>query len=204
MSRAFAAFLVLLPSAAFASEGAAGAVGDVVVRIVNVALLLGVLWYFGRKPISAFFRERRMKIEADVEASARLRAEAEERHAHWQRKLANLDAELDQIRATARDRAEVEGQRVLEDARASAERIRRDARSAIDQELRRAREELRREASDLSVELAGDLLRRQVTDADRDRLLDEFIAKIEPTGDLLRKPATDADRDEQPASGSGS
>ena len=82
----------------------------------------------------------------------------------------------------ASDRAETEKQRILEEARAAAERIRSDARAAVDQELRRARDELRREASDLSIELAGEILRNQVTGTDRDRLMDEFIAKVERPG----------------------
>ena len=90
-----------------------------------------------------------------------------------------MNEQLAEIRETSRDRAEAEGERILADARAAAERIRNDARAAVGQELRRAREELRQEAADLSVELAAGILRGQVTPGDRDRLVDEFIEKIE-------------------------
>ena len=49
----------------------------------------------------------------------------------------------------------------------------------MDQELRRAREELRREAAELAVELAAETLRARVGDADRERLVDDFIVTIE-------------------------
>jgi len=87
------------------------------------------------------------------------------------------------IRADARDRAEAERNHILADAASAAERIRNDARSAVDQELRRAREDLRREAAELAVELAAEALRSRVTDADRSRLVDEFIQTIERSGD---------------------
>ena len=45
--------------------------------------------------------------------------------------------------------------------------------------MRRARDLLRAEASELAIELAGERLRQQVSDADRDRLVDEFVARIE-------------------------
>jgi F0F1-type ATP synthase membrane subunit b/b' len=48
-------------------------------------------------------------------------------------------------------------------------------------ELRRAREELREEATQLALKLATERLEREVTDADRDRLLDEFIDRIDET-----------------------
>ena len=90
----------------------------------------------------------------------------------------NLDAEIESIRQLAQERAETERERILTDAEAAAERIRNDARAAIDQELRRAREQLREDASDLAIELAGERLREQITDSDRSRLLDEFIDRI--------------------------
>jgi F-type H+-transporting ATPase subunit b len=170
--------LALAPSAARAAGGEGGS-SDLVWRVVNVALLLVVLVVVARKPIRGFFAERHDRIANDVESAARQRKEAEERYARLQRQVAALDTELEGIRVTARERAAAERERMLEDARAAAERIRREARLAVDQELRRARQELRREAADLSIELAGDLLARQVTEADRDRLIDELIARVE-------------------------
>ena len=112
-----------------------------------------------------------------------MRREAEERYNRFQRRLADLDDEIEQIRARARERAAAESERIVADARQAAERIGRDARLAVEQELRRARRELRDEAADLSIELAGRMLRERVSDADRDRLLDEFIGTIEsPNG----------------------
>ncbi|MDJ0849733.1 MAG: F0F1 ATP synthase subunit B [Myxococcota bacterium] len=169
---------LLAPGSALAA-GDGGGAADLAWRVANLALLLGVLYAFGRKPVQGFFRDRRDRIQTEVETAAQLRQEAEERHARLQRQLADLEAELTQIRTTARERAETERERILADARASAERVRQDASIAIDQELRRARQELRREAADLSVELAGELLRSEVSDSDRDRLLDEFISKVE-------------------------
>jgi F-type H+-transporting ATPase subunit b len=170
--------LALVPTAAQAAGGEGGA-SDLVWRVINVALLLVVLAVFARKPIQAFFAARRDQIANDVESAARQRKEAEERYARLQRQIAALDTELEGIRTTARQRAAAEREQMLADARAAAERIRREARLAVDQELRRARHELRREAADLSVELAGDLLARQVSDADRDRLIDELITRVE-------------------------
>ena len=168
---------LLAPASARAAGG--GGIGDLLYPALNLALLLAVLWFLARKPIVAWFDARREAIRGELEAAGKLRKEAEERHARWQRQLVDLDSELEGIRRTARERAEAERERILADARAGAERIRNDARTAVEQEVRRAREQLRREAADLSVELAGEMLRTRVTDADRARLLDEFIATIE-------------------------
>jgi F-type H+-transporting ATPase subunit b len=182
VSRAALALLLALAAAtpAAASGGeAGGGLGDLAWPALNFAILLAVLVYFGRQPIRDFFAARQDRIRADLDAAARALSEAESRHAEWQRKLVDLDADTARIRKQARERAEAERQHILADASAAAERIRADARAAVDQELRRAREELRREAAGLAIEIAAQTLRARVTDADRSRLVDEFITTIE-------------------------
>ncbi|MGH0029172.1 MAG: F0F1 ATP synthase subunit B [Myxococcota bacterium] len=171
---------LLLANPALAAGGGEEG-GGLLWPTLNFVLLLAVLFVLVRKPAQAFFAQRRDGIQSDLEAAAELKKEAEERYAQWQRRLVDLERELEGIRQTARERAETEREHILADARASAERIKRDASTAIDQEVRRAKERLRREASDLAVELAADLLRSEVTPQDRERLLDEFIARVEST-----------------------
>jgi F-type H+-transporting ATPase subunit b len=173
--------LVLLPRVALAAAegGAAGA--DLLYPTINFLLLVGALVYFTRKPIQAFFADRRDSIRKELDEASGLHRQAEENFARWQRQLVDLEREVESIRTTARERAEHESEQILADARASAERIRGDAANAVDQELRRAQKRLREEASDLAIELAAGILREQVTDQDRGRLLDEFIARVGET-----------------------
>ena len=173
--------LVGLP--AHAAEGSS-ATSDFFWQIANFALLIGVLIYFARKPIQQYFAGRREQIRSEVESGADLLKQAEDRFAEWQRKLAEIDIELDEIRAEASRSARAERDRILADARAAADRMRRDARAAMEQELRRAQTELRAEASDLAAEFAEAILREQVREGDLDRLVDEFISHVEhaPSG----------------------
>jgi F0F1-type ATP synthase membrane subunit b/b' len=49
----------------------------------------------------------------------------------------------------------------------------------VEQELRRARTMLRAEASELALELAERMLREELTADDRERLVAEFVERIE-------------------------
>jgi F-type H+-transporting ATPase subunit b len=171
------ALLVAAPALATGAEDEGG--GGLLLPAINLLILLGVLVYFGRKPVQAFFAERRRAIGGELETAAQLRQQAEERHAKWQRRLADLERELAEIRTTAQERADAERDHILTDARVAAERIRRDASAAIEREVRRAHERLRGEAADLAVELAAGILRERVGADDRQRLVDEFIARVE-------------------------
>ena len=145
----------------------------------NLALLLGVIFYFGRKPIGEFFSTRRTGIQSELSEAADLLTQAEQRNAELQRRLVDLGSEVEGIREEAGRRAEDEAERILADARATAERIRQDAQAAVAQELRRAQSALRDEAADLALELAARKLNEQVSDTDRERLVDEFILRVE-------------------------
>ena len=169
--------LALVAGPAHAAEGG---LTDLLLQWLNFVLLLGVLVYFARKPIQNFFADRRTQIANDLEESARLLEAAETRYADWQRKLIELDQETERIKSDGLRAAEDDAARIVSDAQAAAERIGRDAEAVIETELRRAQAELRAEAAVLATELAEKILREKLADADRERLLDEFIVSVEP------------------------
>ena len=180
--------LLLAPALAAAAEegGHGGGFATLVYHGINLLLLVAVIVWFARRPILAFMAERRAGVVQNIETSEQLLREARSRLDEWQRRLANLDAELREVREASARLAEVEREEILREARALAERIRADARAAVQQEVERARAELRREAADLAVEIATELLREQVADDDRERLVDEFVETLERAG---RAPA---------------
>ena len=181
MKHALALALLLAgASPAFAAEEGHG--GSLFWQVLNVALLIAVLIWFARKPVLSYLAERRDTIAKNLDSSAGLLAEAERRLAEWTEKAAHLDREVAAIRETTRRAAEAERDRILADAKLTAERIRRSASAVVERELQQARDVLRREAADLAVELAAKILREQVNEGDRTRLLDEFIGRVEQKG----------------------
>jgi F-type H+-transporting ATPase subunit b len=181
--RTLAAFALLFAAArpAFAAEGGEHG-GSLFWQVANVLLLLAVLVYFARKPVLAFLAGRRDTIAKSLESSAELLSESERRLAEWSRKAASLEEEAESIRQAVRRAAEAERDRIIADAEVTAERIRQSARAVAERERRMAQEHLRREAADLAVELAAKMLREQVNEGDRTRLLDEFIERVEREG----------------------
>ena len=171
---AFATLLLARPASA-AAEGGAGVFWE----IFNLALVIGVLVYFARKPVLAYLAERRSGIEGNIQSAEQVLSEAEARLSEWSTKVDRLDEDMATIREAARKSAEDERTRIIAEAQAAAQRILASAGDAVQAETRRAQVILREEAADLAVELAEKILREQVGDADQARLVDEFIAKVE-------------------------
>lgn len=171
--------VVVSGSARAAGGGEGPDVMTLVWQGVNLIILIGVLVYFAREPIVNFFRSRHSQVKTDLDSAAGVLSEAEARLAEWQARADRLEAEIAEIKRVARERASAESERILADAETAAERIRNDAGAALDQEVARAREELRAEAATLATKLAADLLEAQVNDDDQQRLVDEFVARVE-------------------------
>lgn len=175
------AVLLLVSSPAFAAGGGEGpSASELMWQGFNLILLLGVLFAVSRRPISVYFAERREQIRNDIDQADKLLADSRKQFAEWQGKLVELEAEVQTIRDETRQRAEDEREHIIAAAHDAAERIKADAVTAIDQELRRAHVELREEAANLAVDLAASMVGEQVDDRDRERLLDEFITRVEP------------------------
>ena len=168
-----------LPAWASGDTEQASAGSQVLWQAVNLALILGIIVYAARKPAASFFKQRRETVSSDLDEAAELLRMAEARYASWNRKLVDLETELEEIKVAARRRADQDREKLLAEADAAAERIKADAVTAVEQELRRAQAELHDEAAALAAELAATILRDQVQQPDRDRLLDEFITRVE-------------------------
>lgn len=173
----------LSPGSALASGGGDDPVMDLIYQAGNFLLLLVVIFVVARKPVVAYFAGRRDQIKSDLEQAAALLADSEARQSEIQARLADLESQLEEIRQVSKQRAEEESERILAKAREAAERIQSDALEASAQEVLRAQQQLRAEAAALAVELAGEILNNEVGDADRQRLLDEFITRVEPRSD---------------------
>jgi len=145
----------------------------------NLLLLVGVIVYFGRKNLPDLMAVRRAGVRDEIEAAVRLLAEAEARLGEWRGKVDSLEQEVERLRQESRNFASAEGERIIEQAQRIAERIRAEGKAAALRELEHARAELRAEAAQHALAIARQLLSERMTDEDRARLLDGFVAGLE-------------------------
>jgi F0F1-type ATP synthase membrane subunit b/b' len=93
-------------------------------------------------------------------------------------RLASIETELANLKEAARRDADAEHAALLAKSQVDADQILARTRADLDNRVRAARAELTVFAGDLSVDLARDLLRKNVTADDEKRLLAEGIAHL--------------------------
>ncbi len=175
------AIVALLATCALAAEHGEEPVAttmDWVWRIVNFAVIVGVLVYFMAKPVKGFLKKRIEDIEASLAEAKAAREEALKRLADVQARIKDKDAEIKSLLKVA----EHNGQKEKEDILKESERVYQDilasARENIESELIKAKDALRREAALMAVELAEKLVKENISKEDQARILEEYIAKV--------------------------
>jgi len=180
------AMLVLVGLAATAlaanGEGQAAESGmmlkDFLYRCLNFVILFGALAYFAAKPIRQALAGRREGVEKALREAETTRNEAEAKFADYDRKLNQAAAEIDDLTAAIKREGEMEREKILASARETAEKIKQEAQKSAAFEVAKARVELRREAAQMAIEIAEDLLNKNLTKADQTRLVDEYMLKV--------------------------
>jgi F-type H+-transporting ATPase subunit b len=151
---------------------------DLGFRFMNFAVLLGILLYFGAKPIAASLSGRKNKIKNDIEDLQAKKAEAEKSFKAFEAKLASIEAEIDTIVEKAVAQAEIEKGRILEKAEQAAADIQRQAELAIQHEIVEAKRTLKNDIADQAAVMAEELIKKNLTAADQVKIIENYLVKV--------------------------
>lgn len=146
--------------------------------LINAAILFSAYYYFGKKPVSEGLAARRANVARELDDAAKVKGEAEDRLEDYKKRLAAMDKELQVIREEIVTSGEKERDRIVKDAEEKAERMRKDAHFLLEQELKQLRNEMIRHAVDAATTAAEEVLRGKLTQADHDRIGDEFLSQL--------------------------
>ena len=149
-----------------------------VAKVVNFAILAGVLVYFLKAPISTYLASRATQIRQDLVTAAETRATATAQLAEIERKLQALPAELEALKAQGAEDVRAEQARIAQAAAAERERLIAQTRREIEARLRLARRQLTEHAAQLAVKIAEDRIRKTITPEDQLRLVDRYAAQL--------------------------
>jgi F-type H+-transporting ATPase subunit b len=145
---------------------------------VMFLVLLAVLSKFAWKPIAKALEEREHGIERNIAKAEGAAAEARAMLADYEKKLAGAAAEVRAMLEEARRDAEHTKQEIVSEARVAAkeehDRVMRDINTAKNQALK----ELAEKSTNIAVDLAGKIVRAQLSKADHTALVQEAMGKF--------------------------
>jgi F-type H+-transporting ATPase subunit b len=142
-------------------------------------VLVGLFVWVVRTKVNPMLAARRDEVEKELAEAQRLRAEAERRHIETASRLEKLDQEMAQIRAEMIKAGEAERDRIVSQAEEKAARMRKDTNFFIEQQIKQLRKDLSEEAANAAVQAAHELLQERTTEADRDRLAEAYLSRLD-------------------------
>jgi F-type H+-transporting ATPase subunit b len=166
----------------FQSGESSGSSRDELFKLINFLIMVGVLVYVLRKPLSDFFADRLDSIHQALNQGRHAVEISEAKLAEIEYKLANVEREIAAFRAESEREMQAERERLKQSADLEAQRILEFAQVQIEAATRLAKAELKKYAAQQAVELAEALIRQRLDNTGRERLVGNFLAGLEKPG----------------------
>ncbi len=144
----------------------------------NFLLIVGGIWWMTRKLLVPFLEERGRLIRMDMERSAKVLSEADQRLAAVEAQLRQMDAEMAELRRAALQEAASERARIEEAAQAESRKVLSTAEMEIEAAVKAARQDLKRYAAQLAVGVAEHKIRASLTPQTEHRILRSFVQEL--------------------------
>ncbi len=147
-------------------------------RIFNFVVLIGVLYWLLRDKVKEFFAGRQADIKTSLEEAAAAKKEAENKFREYSARLDKAAEEITGISEMITKQGLAEKEKIIENARLTSEKMKKDAGARMEQDLKKARGQLRAEAVELSVQMAEEILRKNIEKDDHENMVKDYLKNI--------------------------
>jgi F-type H+-transporting ATPase subunit b len=149
-------------------------------NLINLAIVIGVVVYFGKGFLGKVLSERRAAIESEIKESETRKQTALKTQTEQQQKIAQAEAEAQTIVATAQEGAKKTEAEILAQAVLEIQRLEASASQDTNSSQERAIAELRQRIVELSLKQVEQELQAQLTNNEnaQRQLIDRSIALL--------------------------
>jgi F-type H+-transporting ATPase subunit b len=149
---------------------------------LNFALLAAGLGYVVKKNAGPYFAQRSLEIRKGMADAEAARAASDAKVADVDRRLANLQTEIESMRRNAQQEAEADAERVRRESAAEMAKIQSHLADEIASAAKSATLDLRRYSANLALGLAEQKIAARMSPETQDRLVRVFVATLTGSG----------------------
>lgn len=147
-------------------------------NLINLAILLGILFYFGKKIVSNILTTRRTKIETAISQAETRQKEAKKALEEQKKSLAEAELKAKAILGEAGNQAEEIKAKILAEGERDVARIQEMAEQNLNSEQERAIAQLRQEVTALAMAEVERKLEGLLDDSAQYELIDRSINQL--------------------------
>ena len=153
--------------------------GDTLVVLISIILLLFLVKFFAWDKIEAMLEARRQKISKDLEEAEKKRKAAEEIQVNAKEIIHNAEAKGQEILNSTREAASKMQDEMIKEGRDVVSRMKLDGQREVDSMKQRALAQMQDQIVDLSVQLASQILNKELTEQTHQDVIESFIEGLE-------------------------
>lgn len=147
-------------------------------QLINLLLLTIAFKKYLFKPVQEVLEKRRLEIEEHYDEAQKAENAAKTMKADYESRMAGAREEADRVIKTATESANAMSASIVGDARAQAEQLKHRAQTEIEMERRKAFDEVKGELSGIALDIASQVIEREVSQKDHEAFIDEFIKNV--------------------------
>ncbi len=149
-----------------------------IAQILNLFIQIYLFKRFLFKPIQKIFAQRQQEVDTLYETADKAKLDAESAKSEYEAHLKTAAAEAEAITARAVASARKAGEDIVGAAEREAQSLREKASRDIELERRKTMQQLKGEISDMAVEIAEKVSRKEIDAAQHEKLMEQFIDEL--------------------------
>lgn len=154
-----------------------------VATLLNLLVLFFVMKKFLFKPVKQMIDDRQKEIDDQYADAEKSKSDAAELKSQYETRLAEANAESDEILKEAHRKAALRSEEMLHEAQEQAAQTLRRADAQIALEKKRAMNEIKDDVTVMAVDIASAVLARDVDASEHSDLIDSFIKNLGESND---------------------
>ena len=152
----------------------------IIAQVLNFLILVAILRALAYEPVAKMLKQRADKIQNSLDQADADRKAAEQTLAQYKNQLADANKRAQEIVDRAELTARQEREALVAETKREIERMKQTAQAEIQNERNRAFEEMKAEIVTLSLQAAEKIVAKNLSSKENDKLVDDFIAGLNP------------------------
>ena len=148
---------------------------EIVIYIINLIVLFVILRSLLYKPVHKFMAGRTQRISSQLDEAAKKETDAQKTKEQYDSLIADSEKAANEKLSEIIRKANADAGEIVEKANEKAKVILDGARTEAEAEKKNILNNMRSEITDLSLNIAGKILSREVTESDNKKIIDSFF-----------------------------
>ncbi len=149
---------------------------SVLLHLVNMGIVFLIVWKLLYKPVARFMEQRKNQIKKQIEEAAAKQAEAEQLKARYDEMVLNAQSLAADLIEKSKAAADGQARQIIVSAQATASEYMSRSKRDVQLLKSRARDEMRGEITDMAVQIARKILRREVSPEDNKEIIESYFS----------------------------